>query len=65
MGGQVQQLVHDLPVRSAVKDIPTEIVADITNISLDESLRLSQITLPERVTTPFNGTVVLVSVVKP
>ncbi len=65
MGGQVQQLVHDLPVRSAVKDIPSEIVADISGIALNESLRLSQITLPEKVTTPFNGTVVLVSVVKP
>ena len=29
------------------------------------SCELSQITLPEAVTTPFNGTVVLVSVVKP
>lgn len=65
MGGQVHQLVFDLPVRSAVKDIPGEIVADISGIALNESLRLSQITLPEKVTTPFNGTVVLVSVVKP
>ncbi len=65
MGGQVQQLVHDLPVRSAVKDIPSEIVADISAIKLNESLRVAQLTLPEKVTTPFNGTVVLVSVVKP
>ena len=57
--------MFDLPVRSAVKDIPGEIVADISGIALNESLRLSQITLPEKVTTPFNGTVVLVSVVKP
>ena len=65
MGGQVQQLVHDLPIRSAVKDIPSEIIAEIGALSLNESLRVSQLTLPEKVSTPFNGTVVLVSVVKP
>ncbi len=65
MGGQVQQLVHQLPVRCKVKDIPEEVVADISAIDLGQSLRLSQVTLPEKVTTPFNGTVVLASVVKP
>jgi len=65
MGGQVNQIIYEIPVRCAVKDIPSFVEADITNIKLGESLRLSQVTLPENVTTPFNGTVVLVSVVKP
>ncbi len=64
MGGQVQQLVYDLPVRCAVQDLPEVISLDISPLTLGESLRLSQISLPEKVTTPFNGTVVLVSVVK-
>lgn len=64
MGGQVQQLVHELPVRCAVQDLPDVISADISPLALGESLRLSQISLPDKVTTPFNGTVVLVSVVK-
>ena len=64
MGGQVQQLVYDLPVKCEVKNIPDVIVADSSSLSLGESLRLTQITLPEKVTTPFNGTVVLASVVK-
>lgn len=65
MGGQVQQLVHQLPIRCKVKDIPEEISASIASLELEQSLRLSQVTLPENVSTPFNGTVVLASVVKP
>lgn len=65
MGGQVNQIVHEIPVRCAVKDIPAYVEADITELKLNESLRLAQITLPANVTTPFNGTVVLASVVKP
>lgn len=65
MGGQVNQIIYEIPVRCAVKDIPSFIEADITNVKLGESIRLAQVFLPENVTTPFNGTVVLASVVKP
>ncbi len=65
MGGVVHQIIHELPVKCAVKDIPANVVGDISAVKLNESLRLSQVTLPENVTTPFNGTVVLASVIKP
>ncbi len=65
MGGVVHQIVHELPVKCAVKDIPCCVVADITSVKLKESLRLAQVEMPENVSTPFNGTVVLASVVKP
>jgi len=65
MGGQVNQIVYELPIKCAVKDIPASIEADVTNVNLGESLRLSQVQLPDNVATPFNGTVVLASVVKP
>lgn len=65
MGGVVHQIVHELPVRCAVKDIPACIVADITEVKMNESIRLAQVELPANVTSPFNGTVVLASVVKP
>ena len=65
MGGVVHQIVFELPVKCAVKDIPAVVVADITPIKLEESLRLAQVELPANVATPFNGTVVLASVVKP
>lgn len=64
-GGVVHHIVHELPVKCAVKDIPAEVVADVTPIALGESLRLAQVSLPENVTSPFNGTVVIASVVKP
>lgn len=65
MGGQLNQIVYELPVKCAVKDIPAVIEADVSAVKLDESFRLSQVELPVGVTTPFNGTVVLASVVKP
>ena len=64
MGGQVHQIVHDLPIKCAVKNIPAEITADVTELKLGDSLRLAQVSLPENVGTPFNGTVVIASVVK-
>ncbi len=65
MGGVVHQIVHELPVKCAVKDIPCCVTGDISPIKLNESLRLAQVEMPENVSTPFNGTVVLASVVKP
>ncbi len=65
MGGVVHQIIHELPVKCAVKDIPCCVTADITPVKLNESLRLAQVEMPANVTSPFNGTVVLASVVKP
>ncbi len=65
MGGVVHQIIHEMPVKCAVKDIPACIEADITPVKLKESIRLAQVTLPANISTPFNGTVVLASVIKP
>ncbi len=65
MGGVVHQIINEMPVKCAVKDIPACVEADITAVKLNESLRLAQVELPANVSTPFNGTVVLASVIKP
>ena len=65
MGGVVHQIVHEVPVKCAVKDIPCCVTGDISAVKLGESFRLGQVELPANVTSPFNGTVVLASVVKP
>jgi ribosomal protein bL25 (Ctc-form) len=65
MGGVVHQIVHEMPVKCAVKDIPCCITADISGVGMKESFRLAQVELPANVSTPFNGTVVLASVIKP
>lgn len=64
-GGVVHQIVHEMPVKCAVKDIPAVITADVSSVQMNQSLRLAQVELPAAVTSPFNGTVVLASVVKP
>ena len=65
MGGVVHQIVHEIPVKCAVKDIPCCVSGDISAVKMGESFRLGQVELPANVTSPFNGTVVLASVVKP
>lgn len=65
MGGVVHQIVYEVPVKCAVKNIPCCIEGDITDVKLGESFRLGQVEMPANVTSPFNGTVVLASVVKP
>ncbi len=64
MGGQVNQIIYEIPVKCAVKDIPAVLEADIADVKLNETVRLSRIQFPENVTTPFNSTVVIASVVK-
>ena len=65
MGGVVNHIVREIPVKCAVKDIPEFVTADISAVKLGESCRLAQVEMPPNVTTSFNGTVVLASVVKP
>ncbi|MFI3244164.1 MAG: 50S ribosomal protein L25 [Akkermansia sp.] len=65
MGGVVHQIVHEIPVQCAVKDIPCCITADISAVEYKTSFRLGQVELPANIKTPFNGTVVLCSVIKP
>ncbi len=65
MGGVIHQMVHEIPVKCAVKNIPCCIEADISSVGYKESFRLGQVTLPENIRTPYDGTVVLCSVIKP
>ncbi|MBR5521942.1 MAG: 50S ribosomal protein L25 [Akkermansia sp.] len=65
MGGVVNHIVREIPVKCAVKDIPAFVTADITDVKMNESCRLASVEMPANVTTSFNGTVVLASVVKP
>jgi len=63
-GGVLHQIVHAIPVKCAVKDIPAFIEADMTNVEYKSSLRMGQITLPENIVTRYNNTVVLASIIK-
>ncbi len=48
--GMVDQVMHRLPVLAKPDDIPTEITADVTDLEVGSSLRVSDIELPSGVT---------------
>ena len=48
--GMVDQVMHRLPVRAKPADIPAEVTADVSDLEVGSSLRVSDIELPEGVT---------------
>ena len=50
-GAVVQQILSTLTVEAPVTSIPTSIEADISSVSLDTTLRVADLVLPEGVTT--------------
>ncbi len=47
IGGKLQRLRRTVPIRSLPRDIPAEIVVDITDLDINEFVRVSAITAPE------------------
>lgn len=45
-GGVLDQVMYDLEVECLPKDLPESIVVDITKLGLNESLHVSQLTIP-------------------
>jgi len=62
-GGVLEQIVHELPVRCLPSLIPEIIEVDVTALNIDDSLHLSDLTLPEGVeaTIDLDRTLCLVS----
>ena len=48
--GMVDQVMHHLPVRAKPDDIPVEVTADVSDLEVGSSLRVSDIDLPAGVT---------------
>ena len=48
--GMVDQVMHHLPVRAKPADIPVEVTADVSDLEVGSSLRVSEIELPAGVT---------------
>jgi len=59
-GGILQQLFHDLHVRTIPSNIPEEISFDISDLDIGDQVLASQIVLPEGVTLDLDGDTVLV-----
>ncbi len=62
-GGVLEQIIHELPVRCLPSLIPEIIEVDVTALDIDDSLHLSDLTLPEGVeaTIDLDRTLCLVS----
>jgi large subunit ribosomal protein L25 len=50
-GGLVDHLLHSLTIQAKPGRIPTELTVDITDLSLDEGIKVSDIALPDGVRT--------------
>ena len=48
--GMVDQVMHHLPVLAKPADIPVEVTADVSDLEVGSSLRVTDIELPEGVT---------------
>ncbi len=48
--GMIDQVMHRLPVFAKPEDIPSEVTADVTDLEVGSSLRVSDIDLPSGVT---------------
>ena len=48
--GMVDQVMHQVPLRAKPSDIPTEVTADVSDLEVGSSLRVSDIELPAGVT---------------
>ena len=49
MGGILLQMFHELPIRCRPDDIPVEIVHDITDLNIGQSVKVGALPLPEGV----------------
>jgi len=64
-GGVIEHHLWNLQVEAFPQDVPTGIEADVTALGLNESLKVSQLTLPPNVTVLTDLEETIVSVVPP
>lgn len=60
LGGRVEQLVFKLTVKAKPSNIPTSLELDISGLTLGGSLKVSDIKLPENVSTDVDPEVIVV-----
>lgn len=61
-GGLIDPTVDRIEVRAAANNIPNEILIDITNMGMDDVIRLGDIELPKGVTAVADADLVIVTV---
>lgn len=64
IGGQLEQTIHKLAIRTKVKYLPETINVNVEHLQVAESLRIGDITFAEGVTPTLNDKVVIALVAK-
>jgi large subunit ribosomal protein L25 len=64
LGGVIRQVIRSLKVSCLPKDMPKDFVLNVANLGLRQSLRLSDITLPENVVSMMDLKEVAVTIAK-
>jgi ribosomal protein L25, Ctc-form len=66
VGGVLDQVIHEIEIECLPKDLPNELVADVSGLEINESLRLSDVKIPAtiKVLSDLNATVASVKAVK-
>ena len=54
-GGVLEQTIHDLPVRCFPKDIPEEILVDVSELDIGDAIHVDELDLPEGVEALLEG----------
>lgn len=54
-GGVLEQTIHDLPVRCLPKDIPEEVLVDVSGLDIGDSVHVDELDLPEGVEVLLDG----------
>lgn len=64
-GGLLELLVHALEVHCLPKDLPEKISVDVTHLKVGDAVHVSEVKLPEGVSTRVEGSVIVAHVVEP
>jgi large subunit ribosomal protein L25 len=64
-GGRLYILVRTIPVKVAVRSIPTAIEVDVSGLDLDQSVRVRDLPLPEGVVATLRPDMAVASVTEP
>jgi large subunit ribosomal protein L25 len=64
-GGQMDIMLHNIPVVCTPKTLPDRIDVDLTPIGVGSSIHVGDLKLPEGVKTKFNSSVIILSISTP
>ena len=62
-GGVLQMVVREIPVRCLPADIPSNLVVDVSNLEIGDSIKIQELELPEKVSLSSDENYAIISIV--